>query len=95
MFILGLKYTVSEMTLNIEVPRQKLIDKSEVEKIILDNFKQIAIDWGRHQTAYIFDVYRTFRDHDKFLIVIYLLKKTFDEYKINSINISYNEFYCI
>ena len=29
MFILGLKYKISEMTLNIEVPEQKLIDKSE------------------------------------------------------------------
>ena len=59
----------------------------------LNNFKQIAIDWGRHQTAYIFDVYKTFRDHNKFLILIYLLKKTFDEYKKNSINVSYADFY--
>ena len=38
-------------------------------------------------------IYRTFNDHDKFLIIIYLTKRTLDFYSRNFTLLNYDQFY--
>ena len=38
-------------------------------------------------------IYKSFKDHEKFLIIIYLTKRTLDFYARNFIKLSYNDFY--
>jgi len=49
--------------------------------------------WVNQQIQWINSVYLTFKDHDKFLIIIFLVKKRLDFYSKNFIKLSYEEFY--
>ena len=46
-----------------------------------------------NQLEWMNGVYRTFNDHDKFLIIIYLTKKTLDFYSRNFTLLNYDQFY--
>ena len=49
--------------------------------------------WVTHQMEWCNGVYASFKDHDKFLIVIFLVKKTLDFYSRNFIKLTFDEFY--
>jgi len=49
--------------------------------------------WTTNQMEWANGVYGAFKDHDKFLIVIYLTKKTLDFYSRNFTKLNYDEFY--
>jgi predicted transcriptional regulator len=61
---------------------------------ILENkYSTIGPVWTNHQMEWSNAVYRTFKDHNKYLIIIYLIKKTLDFYSRNFVKLTYNEFY--
>ena len=65
----------------------------DLSKILVKNYHIIGPIWVTHQSEWFNSIYASFKNHDKFLILIYLIKKTLDFYSRNFIKLSYNEFY--
>ena len=71
---------------------------SQIRKINLmvifeKNYHVISPLWSSHQLEWINGVYGAYKDHDKYMIVLYLIKKTFDFYSKNLVKETYDEFY--
>ena len=49
--------------------------------------------WVNQQMEWMNGIYASFKDHNKFLILIFLVKKTLDFYSRNFIKLSFDEFY--
>ena len=58
----------------------KLVHSVDVRQVLEKNFVSIVPVWTPLQLAWINNVYRTFRDYEKFMIIMYLLMKTFEAY---------------
>jgi len=71
----------------------KQIYKEEVLSVLQNKYSSIGPMWVSNQMEWFNSIYATFKDHDKFLIVIYLIKKTLDFYSRNFVRLSYEEFY--
>jgi predicted transcriptional regulator len=71
----------------------KQIYTQDVLNLLQDNYGVIGTKWITHQMEWINDIYLSFKDHDKFLIIIYLIKKTLDFYSRNFTKLSFDEFY--
>ena len=80
-----MKITLPEIT--------KQIYQEDVLETLKTNFNEVANNWWKHQLAWIHGVYNSFHDHNKFLITIYLIKKTLDFYSRNFTKFSMDEFY--
>ena len=82
------------MTLNIKIPS---ISNQLYEKNILhcfnENYKDFAADWMSHQVEFLNDLYSGFKDHYKFIIIIYLINKTLSSYSKNFTKLNYEEFF--
>ena len=72
---------------------QKKIRDKDIREVMEKNFNAIIPVWAPMQMAWVNDVYKTFHDHEKFMIVMYLLKKTFDLYSKNFVKLNYDEFF--
>ena len=80
------------MKFNIpEISQQ--IYKEDLTKILEKNYPIIGPLWVTDQMEWLNSVYSSFRNHDKFLILIYLIKKTLDFYSNNLIRLTYDNFY--
>ncbi len=71
----------------------KQIYPDQVRDLLDDRFGQIGIVWGNVQLQWYNDIYASFKDHDKFLIIIYLINKTLNFYSLNLTKLSYDQFY--
>tara|TARA_B100000780_G_scaffold225995_1_gene165172 strand:- start:450 stop:1487 length:1038 start_codon:yes stop_codon:yes gene_type:complete len=107
MFILGFRGYILRIVINKIPNTSKKI--SEISKIIPDISKKIYSEdivrvlenrystmgpiWVSHQMDWCNGVYASFKDHDKFLIIIFLIKKTLDFYSSNFTKLDYNQFY--
>jgi Mn-dependent DtxR family transcriptional regulator len=69
------------------------INSADILKVIEKNFSLIMPVWAQAQMAWVNGVYETFHDHEKFMIVMHLLKKTFDVYSKNFVKLSYEEYF--
>ena len=66
------------------------------EKLLIlfeKNYNVVSPLWSNHQVEWMNGVYEPFNDHDKYMIVLYLIKKTFDFYSKNLVKETYTEFY--
>ena len=82
------------MNINIKIPQiSKQIYEKDVLNILIDQYANIGSVWTMHQLEWINNIYRAFHDHDKYLTIIYLTKKTLDFYSINFTKLSYDQFY--
>lgn len=80
--------------MRISVPEiSKQIYKKEVLSALDSQYSEIGPMWIAHQVEWVNGVYKSFKNHDKFMIVIYLIKKTLDFYSRNFTKLSYDEFY--
>tara|TARA_B110000438_G_scaffold249027_1_gene252077 strand:- start:713 stop:1669 length:957 start_codon:yes stop_codon:yes gene_type:complete len=61
--------------------------------LLQDNYSILGPHWAANQMEWINGIYSSFKDNDKFLIVIYLIKKTLDFYSRNFIKFTFEEFY--
>ena len=78
----------------IEIPDiYKQINKEEIRKVIEDKYSTLGPLWVSFQMEWINGIYASFKDHDKFLIIIFLIKKTLDFYSRNFTKLDFNEFY--
>ena len=71
----------------------KQIYKEDIHGVLENKYSALGSIWVGHQVEWCNGVYASFKDHDKFLIIIHLVKKTLDFYSRNFIKMSYDEFY--
>jgi predicted transcriptional regulator len=82
------------MNIHIKIPQiSKQIYEQDVLNILMDHYSNIGSVWAMHQLEWINSTYRAFHDHDKFLTIIYLTKRTLDFYSRNFTMLSYDQFY--
>ena len=94
MFILGFNDILSVNIMKIHVPEiSNLIYEDDVLKVLKSNYSIIGPLWVIHQFEWINSMYQPYKDHDKYLIVIYLIKSTLDFYSRNFTKINYEQFY--
>jgi len=80
--------------MKINIPDiSKQIYKSDILALLEKKYSIIGPLWVNQQMEWMNKVYASFKDHDKFLILIFLVKKTLDFYSRNFTKLSYDEFY--
>ena len=80
--------------MNIKIPKiSRQIYTDDVLNILENKYSIIGPIWTNHQMEWCNSIYSSFNDHNKFLIIIYLIKKTLNFYSRNFIKLSYNQFY--
>jgi len=71
----------------------KQINKEDTLSMLEKKYSTMGPMWVSQQTEWMNGIYASFKNHDKFLILIFLIKKTLDFYSRNFIRLSYDEFY--
>ena len=93
MFILGLKsYNYYIMTSKIPKISNQLYQE-DISGVLDRKYSALGSIWINNQVEWCNGVYSSFKDHDKFLIIIFLVKKTLDFYSRNFVKLTYEEFY--
>ena len=82
------------MSLRIKIPQiSKQIYNHQALNVLESNYSAIGPQWTVHQMEWTNSIYSAFKDHDKYMIVIYLVKKTLDFYSRNFVKLTYDQFY--
>ena len=71
----------------------KQISNKKILEVIEKNFVSIIPVWAPLQLTWLNNVYRTFYDYEKFMIIMYLMMKTFEIFSKNFVKLNYNEFF--
>ena len=71
----------------------KLIRSENIREVIEKNFVSILPVWAPLQLAWVNNVYRTFHDYEKFMIIMHLLMQTFEAYSKNFVKLNYDEYF--
>ncbi len=71
----------------------EFLSRSEVHSILSTNFGRISDHWFKFSTTWNYNAYQTFMDMDKYLILIYLVQKSFRHYADIMIVHSEDQFY--
>ncbi|MDA9637698.1 hypothetical protein N9S91_01650 [Candidatus Pelagibacter sp.] len=78
----------------ITLPKlSKKILSKDIYYTLSKNFTSIQPIWVPIQMRWMNNLYRTFHDYEKFMIIIYLMVKTFDYYSKNFVKLNYDEFF--
>ena len=73
--------------------KDEFLSRSEVHSILSSNFGRISDHWFKFSTTWNYNAYQTFMDMDKYLILIYLVQKSFRHYADILIIHSEEQFY--
>ena len=80
--------------MSITLPKiSKQILSKDIHYVLSKNFTSIQPIWVPIQMRWMNNLYRTFHDYEKFMIIIYLMVKTFDYYSKNFVKLNYDEFF--
>ena len=71
----------------------KQISSQDIREVIDKNFVSILPVWAPLQLAWINNVYKTFHDYEKFMIIMHLLLQTFETYSKNFAKLNYDEYF--
>ena len=71
----------------------KQILSKDIREVIEKNFVSIIPAWAPLQLSWLNEVYRTFHDYEKFIIIMHLMSKTFEFYSKNFVKLDYKEFF--
>ena len=71
----------------------KKINREDILSVLKSNYSTIGPLWISHQMDWKNSIYESYKDHDKFLIIAYLIKKTLDVNLKNFVNLSYDQLY--
>jgi DNA-binding Lrp family transcriptional regulator len=69
------------------------IYSNETLEILLNNYSDIGPLWAMHQAEWTNNIYQSFKDFEKYLIIIYLINKTLIFYSKNFSKLTYDQFY--
>ena len=72
---------------------KKQIHIEDLVNIFEQRYSEISPIWMPMQLEWLNNVYRTFHDYEKFMIIMHLIGKTFDFYSLNFIKLNYEEFF--
>ena len=95
MFIMGLiNIRLLNMSIINKIPniRKEILTKV-VLKVLENNYSALGPTWVKYQMDWLNDIYGSFNNLDKFLIIIYLFKNKLDFYSKNFIKLSYEQYY--
>ena len=76
-----------------EIDFSKTLNDEQVFETIMGNYSNFSKDWIIHQWNWMNNVYWSFNDHYKYMIVISLVEKTLQFYDQMNIQYSYEEYY--
>ena len=80
--------------MNAKIPDiSNQVYKEEIQNLLISEYSTLGSVWVNQQMEWMNGTYTAFKNHDKFLIIIYLLKKALDFYSRSFIKLSYEEFY--
>ena len=80
--------------MKITVPQiSKKIYSEDILDVLINRYSEVGSQWVLHQLDWTCTIYKSFNDFEKYLIVIYLTKKTLDFYSSNFIKVPYEQFY--
>ena len=80
--------------MSITLPKiSKQILSKDIHLALNRNFTSIQPIWVPIQIRWMNNLYRTFHDYEKFMIIIYLMCKTFDYYSKNFVKLNYDDFF--
>ena len=71
----------------------KQIRSENIREVIEKNFVSIMPVWAPLQLTWVNNVYRTFHDYEKFMIIMHLLMNTFEAYSKNFVKLNYDEYF--
>ena len=71
----------------------KQIRSDDILEVLEKNFTSITPVWVPAQMSWMNNVYRTFHDYEKFMIVMHLMLQTFDSYSKNFVKLDYEEYF--
>ena len=78
----------------ITLPKiSKQVLSKDIHYTLSKNFTSIQPLWVPIQMRWMNNLYRTFHDYEKFMIIMYLMVKTFDYYSKNFVKLNYDEFF--
>ena len=69
------------------------LSEKQIQKVIEENFDEIAPFYYKLLSEWTNSSYETFQDIDKYLIILYLINKDFDYYIQNGLVESYDTFF--
>ena len=71
----------------------KQVRSKDILRVIEKNYNSIIPTWVPAQTSWVNALYRTFHDYEKFMIIMYLLMRTFNFYSKNFVKLDYEEYF--
>ena len=71
----------------------KQLYKEDTLSVLDSRYSVLGPIWVSHQMEWFNGIYACFKDHDKFLIIIFLTQKTLDFYSLNFTKINFDEFF--
>ncbi|MDA9643470.1 hypothetical protein N9S97_00475 [Candidatus Pelagibacter sp.] len=71
----------------------KQIRSQNILEVIEKNYASIMPVWSPLQLSWVNNVYRTFHDYEKFMIIMHLLMTTFETYTKNFIKLNYDDYF--
>ena len=78
----------------ITLPKiSKQVLSKDIHYTLSKNFTSIQHLWVPLQMRWMNNLYRTFHDYEKFMIIMYLMVKTFDYYWKNFVKLNYEDFF--
>ena len=76
-----------------EIDFSKTLTDEQVYDTIMSNYSVLSKDWISHQWNWMNNVYGSFNDHYKYMIVISLIEKTLQFYDQMNIQYAFDEYY--
>ena len=71
----------------------KLVAQDKIDNYLDTNFHQLSKSWFQFQNQWIFSAYKPFQDYEKYLIFLYLVKKTMKFFSENLISYDYDTYF--
>ena len=80
--------------MRVDIPSiSNQLNEDQVFQIINKNFSQLNNIWFKFQMEWLKGTYSSFNDHDKYLIIIYLVHKTMDFFSSSFVVLDYDSYY--
>ena len=76
-----------------QIDFSKVLNDEQVYDHMMANYDQLGKDWINHQWRWINAVYKAFKDHYKYMIIISLVEKTLQFYDQMNMKLSYEQYY--
>ena len=71
----------------------KAIEQKNVFVHLDENYNQFSHELHQIMYKWLSNSYSIFKDHQKYLILIFLVKKTFDYYSANYVKLNWDQFF--